>query len=132
VRSAKEDGKRFPSPAAGLCLVSQNFLSFTSILQSNMTSEPGATSDPQKKSEKKSKNDDAPPSSATQAVLVASAPMPEHVRQVRGVDFNQFRDRDITVPELIANMSGMGFQASAVAEAVRIINDMVCPYLRGV
>lgn len=91
-----------------------------------MATDPVATSDSQKKS-----GNDAPPSSATQAVLVTSAPMPEHVRQVRGVDFNEYRDRDITVPELIANMSGMGFQASAVAEAVRIINDMVCTHLCG-
>ncbi|OKL60147.1 Deoxyhypusine synthase [Talaromyces atroroseus] len=67
---------------------------------------------------------DQPPSSATAAVLVASTPVPDDVRKVRGVDFNSYQDRDITVPELVANMSTMGFQASAIADAVRIINDM--------
>lgn len=67
---------------------------------------------------------DQPPSSATAAVLVASTPIPDDVRKVRGVDFNNYRDHDITVAELVSNMSTMGFQASAVGEAVRIINDM--------
>lgn len=68
----------------------------------------------------------APPSSATDAVLVASEPVPEGVRQVRGVDFNRYQGRDITVADMVEHMAGMGFQASAVADAVRIINDMVC------
>lgn len=67
----------------------------------------------------------APPSSATDAVLVPSTPMPENVRKIRGVDFNDYTETDITVPELVTNMSTMGFQASAVADAVRIIDDMV-------
>jgi deoxyhypusine synthase len=67
---------------------------------------------------------DQAPSSATAAVLVPSAPVPDDVRKVRGVDFNDYVDRDITVSELVSNMSTMGFQASAIGEAVRIINDM--------
>jgi deoxyhypusine synthase len=86
-----------------------------------MTTHPAVATANQKKEE----NDSAPPSSATQAVLVPSAPVAEDARQVRGVDFNQFAHRDITVPELVANMASMGFQASAVAEASRIINEMV-------
>ncbi|KAL1997688.1 hypothetical protein VTN02DRAFT_1094 [Thermoascus thermophilus] len=66
----------------------------------------------------------APPSSATAAVLVASEPVPEGARQVRGVDFDRYQGRDITVAELVSHMAGMGFQATAVADAVRIINDM--------
>jgi deoxyhypusine synthase len=68
--------------------------------------------------------DHQPPSSAAAAVLVASTPVPDDVPKVRGVDFNEYADRDITVPELVANMSTMGFQASAIGDAVRIINDM--------
>lgn len=71
-----------------------------------------------------SQPDQAAPSSATAAVLVQSAPVPDDVRKVHGVDFNNYTDRDITVAELVANMSSMGFQATAIAEAVRIINDM--------
>ncbi|KAL1984340.1 hypothetical protein VTN96DRAFT_9201 [Rasamsonia emersonii] len=82
------------------------------------------TTDQAAANQKKDENDNVPPASATQAVLVASAPVPEDARKVRGVDFNQFADRDITVPELVANMANMGFQASAVADAVRIINEM--------
>src|SRR4051812_16869356 len=67
---------------------------------------------------------DQAPTSATAAVLVPSAPVPDDVRKVRGVDFNDYVDRDITVSELVSNMSTMGFQASAIGEAVRIINDM--------
>ncbi|KAL1973502.1 hypothetical protein VTN31DRAFT_6137 [Thermomyces dupontii] len=78
----------------------------------------------EKKTQRGPRDETQVPSSATEAVLVSSAAMPEDARQVRGVDFNQFRDRDITVPELVANMASMGFQASAVGEAVRIINEM--------
>ncbi|KUL85129.1 hypothetical protein ZTR_06276 [Talaromyces verruculosus] len=67
---------------------------------------------------------DQAPSSATAAVLVPSAPVPDDARKVRGVDFDDYVDRDITVSELVSNMSTMGFQASAIGEAVRIINDM--------
>ncbi|KAN0079141.1 Deoxyhypusine synthase [Elaphomyces granulatus] len=66
----------------------------------------------------------APPASATEAVLVPSAPVPEGTRLVRGIDFNQFAGRNITVAEILSQMASMGFQATAVAEAVRIINDM--------
>ncbi|GAQ08781.1 deoxyhypusine synthase [Aspergillus lentulus] len=65
-----------------------------------------------------------PPSSATNAVLVASEPVPEGSHEVRGVDFDRFQGRDITVAEMVDNMVHMGFQGSAVAEATRIINDM--------
>ncbi|KAL1996667.1 hypothetical protein VTN49DRAFT_7532 [Thermomyces lanuginosus] len=78
----------------------------------------------EKKGQTEPRDDSQVPSSATEAVLVSSASMPEDAVPVRGVDFNQFRDRDITVPELVASMAGMGFQASAVGEAVRIINEM--------
>lgn len=64
------------------------------------------------------------PSSAAAAVLVQSAPVPDDVRKVSGVEFNDYADRDITVAELVSNMATMGFQASAIGEATRIINEM--------
>ena len=66
-----------------------------------------------------------PPSAATDAVLVPSEPVPEGSLEVHGVDFERFYGRDITVAEMMDNMLHMGFQASAVAESVRVINDMV-------
>lgn len=64
------------------------------------------------------------PSSAAAAVLVPSTPIPDHVQKVRGIDFNEYTGRDITVAELVSNMATMGFQASAIGEAARIINEM--------
>ncbi|KAH0542588.1 Deoxyhypusine synthase [Glutinoglossum americanum] len=66
------------------------------------------------------------PATATDAVLKASEPLPEGSRPVRGVEFNEYKERGgrITVEELVGGMAGMGFQASAVAEAVRIVEDM--------
>ena len=61
------------------------------------------------------------------AVFKPSAPVPEGVPMVNGVDFNDYKSKkkDITAAELVSNMAHMGFQASAVAEAARIIDDMV-------
>lgn len=58
-------------------------------------------------------------------VLLRSQLVPEGIAQISGIDFNEYRDRDITVPEMLEGMTNMGFQASAVADAVRIINNMV-------
>jgi deoxyhypusine synthase len=70
-------------------------------------------------------NSNAPPASATGAVLVQSTGMPEGSQKVEELDFNQFAGRAITVDDLIGGMNHMGFQASSVGEAVRIINNMV-------
>lgn len=67
----------------------------------------------------------APPSSVTAAVLVQSNGMPEGSQKVEELDFNKFHGRAITVDDLIGGMNNMGFQASSVGEAVRIINEMV-------
>ncbi|CAF9942693.1 Deoxyhypusine synthase, partial [Imshaugia aleurites] len=64
------------------------------------------------------------PTLSTDAVLKPSAPVPTNAQPVSGVEFNDYPNRDITVAELVSNMTNTGFQASAVAEAVRIINDM--------
>ena len=65
------------------------------------------------------------PSGATDAVLKPSDPVPESARQVQGIDFNDYAQRSITVEELVGGMANMGFQATSVGEAVRIINEMV-------
>ena len=65
------------------------------------------------------------PSDATAAILKPSDPVPEGSRQVKGIDFDHYAQRPITVDELVAGMTNMGFQATSVGEAVRIINDMV-------
>ena len=70
-------------------------------------------------------NDSSAPTAATEAVLKPSEPLPEGSRQVEGIDFNQYATRSITVEELVSGYANMGFQATSVGEAVRIINDMV-------
>jgi hypothetical protein len=65
------------------------------------------------------------PTGATDAVMKPSAPVPEGAREVQGIDFNQYASRSITVEELVGGYATMGFQATSVGEAVRIINDMV-------
>ena len=69
--------------------------------------------------------DTSAPTGATDAVLKPSEPVPEGSREVRGIDFNQYAGRSITVEELVGGYANMGFQATSVGEAVRIINDMV-------
>jgi deoxyhypusine synthase len=87
--------------------------------------------------------DGTAPSSVMDAVLKPSDEMPEGSQKVEELDFNKFAGRSITVEDLVGGMSNMGFQASSIGEAVRIINDMVgrihnlssrdsfscCPYL---
>ena len=71
-----------------------------------------------------------PPTAATDAVLVSSDEMPKDAQKVEELDFNKLK-RPITAEDLLDGMRHMGFQASSIAEAVRIINDMVDPPLRG-
>lgn len=66
-----------------------------------------------------------PPSEATNAVLVPSAELPEGLQKVEEIDFNAFKGRPITVEDVVSGMKNMGFQASSMGEAIRIINDMV-------
>ena len=65
------------------------------------------------------------PATATDAVLKPSDAMPEGSRQVQGIDFDRYREREMTVEELVAGMANMGFQATSVGDAVRIVNEMV-------
>jgi deoxyhypusine synthase len=72
-----------------------------------------------------SEQNGALPSSVADAVLVKSNEMPAGSQKVEELDFNKFAGRPITVDDLIGGMNHMGFQASSIGEAVRIINDMV-------
>lgn len=67
----------------------------------------------------------AVPESVAAAVLVKSEEMPAGSKQVDELDFNALAGSKITVEDLIAGMTNMGFQASSIGEAVKIINDMV-------
>ena len=69
--------------------------------------------------------DNAPPQGATDAVLKASDPVPVDSQPVQGIDFNKHADSPITVAGMVAGMATMGFQASAVAEAARVVDEMV-------
>ncbi|KAK5681119.1 Deoxyhypusine synthase [Elasticomyces elasticus] len=64
------------------------------------------------------------PTGATDAVLKPSDPVPSGALPVKGLDFDEFKGRDITVAELVENMSSMGFQATSVGQAVDIVNNM--------
>jgi deoxyhypusine synthase len=70
-------------------------------------------------------SDHAAPLSVMDAVLKKSEAMPEGSQKVEELDFNQFAGRSITVEDMVGGMNNMGFQASAIGEAVRIINEMV-------
>lgn len=70
--------------------------------------------------------EDAAPSSVTAAVLKPSHEMPKGSQKVEELDFNAYSGRSITVEELVDGMKHMGFQASSIGEAVRIISEMVC------
>lgn len=66
------------------------------------------------------------PPAVADAVLVSSCKMPAESKKVEELDFNKINDEGpITVDALIDGMKNMGFQASSICEAVRIINDMV-------
>lgn len=68
----------------------------------------------------------APPVKATDAVLVASDPVPEGTRQVTGIDWTAIPiESRAIISQFVLNISGQGFQSSAIGDAIRIINDMV-------
>lgn len=68
----------------------------------------------------------APPAKATDAVLVASDPVPEDARQVTGIDWSALPlESRAIISNFVLSLSGQGFQSSAIGDAIRIINDMV-------
>jgi deoxyhypusine synthase len=72
----------------------------------------------------------AAPLVSTEAVLKQSIDMPQGAQKVEELNFNDFTRRPITVEDLISGTSNMGFQASSIGEAVRIINEMVWSLLQ--
>lgn len=44
--------------------------------------------------------------------------------KVSGIDFDKYAGTDISVADLVANMTTMGFQATAIAQAAQMINEM--------
>jgi deoxyhypusine synthase len=68
----------------------------------------------------------APPATATDAVLVASEPVPDAAAQVRGIDWASLPAEHRTIISgFVDQLTGQGFQSSSIGEAIRIINDMV-------
>lgn len=68
----------------------------------------------------------APPSKATDAVLVPSDPVPEDARQVQGIEWGALpAEHRSIIADFIQNLSGQGFQSSSIGDAINIINDMV-------
>lgn len=57
---------------------------------------------------------------ATEAVLRDSAPVPENIPQISGIEYDDYKDRDIKVTDLLLSMENMGFQASEQCLCPRI------------
>lgn len=83
------------------------------------------THPPERSSMTTAQNGQDAPMGATDAVLKPSDPVPEDATPVKGIEFNDYAGRSITVDELLAGYTTMGFQASSVGQAVKIINEMV-------
>jgi deoxyhypusine synthase len=64
------------------------------------------------------------PSSATNAVLKPSDPVPEGAAAVQGLEFDDYASRDVSAAELVDRMLHTGFQSTSVGQAVKIINGM--------
>ena len=65
------------------------------------------------------------PETFQSAVLKPSIPLSDCFPRVRGIDFNRHRHAPTTVEEVIEGMTNAGFQATSVASATRIINNMI-------
>lgn len=64
------------------------------------------------------------PTLASDAVLKKSVEVPENFLKVQGMDYSSDRAYNLTAKDLINSMKTMGFQASSVATACDIINEM--------
>ncbi len=64
-----------------------------------------------------SNSESAPPTEATNAVLMPSEEMPSDAQKVEELDFNKIKG-PVTADDLLQGMRHMGFQASAMGEAV--------------
>ena len=68
----------------------------------------------------------AAPSQVADAVLKPSEALPEgFAEKVAGIDFDRHAGRDVTVDELVKGMANMGFQASSLGDAVKVVDQMV-------
>jgi hypothetical protein len=68
----------------------------------------------------------APPTQATDAVLVASEAIPDDAQQVQGIDWAALPDEQrLIISDFVHQLTGQGFQSSSIGDAIRIINDMV-------
>jgi deoxyhypusine synthase len=68
----------------------------------------------------------APPTKATDAVLVSSEPIPDGVLQVKGIDWAALPDEQrAIISNFVNQVTGQGFQSSSIGDAIRIINEMV-------
>jgi len=74
-------------------------------------------------------DENARPAVAADAVLMPSDEMPEDAQKVEELDFDNIRG-PITADDLLQGMKYMGFQATAIADAVRIINGMVAETIK--
>ena len=63
----------------------------------------------------------AAPAAVTEAVLVRSVSMPDTAVTVEGPDFN----KDLSLHELLEKYTRVGFQATSIGRAIKVINDMV-------
>ncbi|CAG8462300.1 2256_t:CDS:2, partial [Paraglomus brasilianum] len=63
----------------------------------------------------------AAPAAATEAVLVRSVSMPDTAVTVEGPDFN----KDLSLHELLEKYTRVGFQATSIGRAIKVINDMI-------
>src|SRR5262245_29878776 len=64
------------------------------------------------------------------AILKPSLPMPSASMQIRGIDFNEHLHESVSVARLTGTFARTGFQASSLARAIEIINNMVfCVFL---
>lgn len=68
----------------------------------------------------------APPAKATDAVLVPSEPVPDGVQEVKGIDWATLPTEQRTIiSNFVHQITGQGFQSTAIGDSIRIINNMV-------
>lgn len=72
-----------------------------------------------------SHTNEAAPAGVTDAVLKPSDPVPAEAIPVKGLDFDAYADRNITVAELVEHLKNVGFQATSIGQAVDIVDGMV-------
>lgn len=74
----------------------------------------------------------APPSKATDAVLVPSEPVPDNATEVKGIDWAALPpDQRHVIADFVNSITSQGFQSSSIGDAINIINDMVGHSLTG-